>query len=40
MIRGYLKHQKALDEGLSDWSLKYFDQVTNDYNAFKMGVEY
>lgn len=39
MIRGYLKHQKVLDEGLADWSLKYVDQVTKDYNAFKNSIE-
>lgn len=39
IIRGYLKHQKVLDEGLADWSLKYVDQVTKDYNAFKNSIE-
>lgn len=39
MIRGYLKHQKALDKGLADWSLRYADQVTADYTAFKKAVE-
>lgn len=38
MIRGYLKHQKALDEGLADWSLQYVNQVTKDFNAFKNAV--
>lgn len=39
MIRGYLKHQKVLDKGLADWSLRYVDQVTADYTAFKKAVE-
>lgn len=38
MIRGYLRHQKTLDKGLADWSLKYVDQVTADYNAFKQAL--
>lgn len=39
MIWGYLKHQKALDKGLANWSLRYVDQVTADYTAFKKAAE-
>lgn len=39
MIRGYLKHQKALDTGLADWSLAYVEQVTKDYQAFLKAVK-
>lgn len=39
MIRGYLKHQKALDAGLADWSLAYVEQVTKDYQAFLKAVK-
>lgn len=34
MIRGYLKGQKDLDEGLADWALKYSSQVAADYQEF------
>ena len=39
MIRGYLKHQKVLDEGLANWSLQYVKQVSMDYQAFKQAVQ-
>ena len=39
MIRGYLKHQKVLDEGLTNWSLQYVKQVSMDYQAFKQAVQ-
>ncbi|WP_242362125.1 DUF2252 domain-containing protein [Limosilactobacillus antri] len=38
LIRGYLKHQKVLDEGLADWSLQYVNQVRRDYQAFKQAL--
>lgn len=38
MIRGYLKHQKALDTGLANWSRKYVGQVTQDYTAFQQAL--
>lgn len=38
MIRGYLKHQKKLDCLLTDWALKYVDQVTKDYELFKQAL--
>ena len=37
MIRGYLKHQKKLDDLLADWTMQYSEQVHRDYEAF---VEY
>lgn len=39
MLRGYLRHQKLLDEGLTDWALRYTDQVDRDYQAFKKHIE-
>lgn len=35
MIRGYLKHQKRLDDGLADWAICYAHQVEDDFNKFK-----
>lgn len=35
LIRGYLKHQKALDHGLADWSVQYAHQVKKDYELCK-----
>lgn len=35
MIRGYLKHQKRLDDGLANWAICYAKQVTKDYEIFK-----
>lgn len=40
MIRGYLKQQKCLDQGLADWALCYVDQVTKDYQAFLAVVQH
>ena len=34
IIRGYLKHQKALDTGLADWAIQYANQVHQDYQCF------
>lgn len=31
MIRGYLKHQKKLDDLLADWTMQYAEQVHRDY---------
>lgn len=39
MLRGYLRHQKVLDQGLADWALHYVDQVDQDYQAFKKHVQ-
>lgn len=39
MLRGYLRHQKALDKGLADWSIRYTDQVASDYRLFQDAVE-
>lgn len=38
MIRGYLRHQKSLDQGLADWSLQYVNQVDKDYQLFQEAV--
>lgn len=34
IIRGYLKHQKVLDDELADWTIQYAHQVYQDYSAF------
>lgn len=34
MIRGYLKHQKQLDDLFADWTTRYAEQVHRDYDAF------
>ena len=39
MLRGYLRHQKSLDQGLADWALHYADQVDQDYQVFKKHIE-
>lgn len=39
MVRGYLKHQKKLDTLLADWTLKYVDQVSTDYELFKKPLQ-
>lgn len=38
MLRGYLRHQKSLDQGLADWALHYVAQVDQDYQVFKEHV--
>ena len=38
MIRGYLKGQKALDQGLVEWTNEYAEQVDVDYQAFQEAV--
>lgn len=39
MLRGYLRHQKSLDNGLADWALQYAKQVDHDYQAFKKYID-
>lgn len=39
MLRGYLRHQKALDQGLADWALQYVKQVDHDYQAFQQHLK-
>lgn len=39
MIRGYLKHQKSLDEGLAQWSLAYSHQVEKDFERFSQAIK-
>lgn len=39
MIRGYLKHQKKLDDGLADWAICYAKQVKQDYQLFKQSLK-
>ncbi|KRL28034.1 hypothetical protein FD27_GL000308 [Limosilactobacillus frumenti DSM 13145] len=38
MIRGYLKGQKALDQGLVTWTNEYAKQVAVDFQAFQQAV--
>ena len=38
MIRGYLKGQKALDQGLVNWTNNYAKQVAIDFQAFQQAV--
>lgn len=38
MIRGYLKGQKTLDQGLVNWTNEYAKQVDVDFQAFKQAV--
>ena len=39
MVRGYLKGQKKLDDGLVEWTNNYAKQVAKDYEAFKAAVK-
>lgn len=40
MIRGYLKGQKAMDQGLVDWTNEYAKQVDVDFQAFQQSVNH
>lgn len=39
MIRGYLKHQKALDAGLTKWAVEYSHQVEKDFDLFTVAIK-
>lgn len=39
MVRGYLKGQKALDDGLVEWTNAYAEQVAKDYDEFRNSLQ-